>query len=70
MSGALAKSYHSAFSTKLDGQITKWGALETADTSSQSGEADEAKKEAWTNRVNSDKAAKKAVTDFKTFIDT
>lgn len=57
MSGALAKSYHEAFSTKLDGQITKWGALETEDTTAL-GSADEAKKEAWTNRVNSDKAAK------------
>lgn len=53
----MAKSYHEAFSTKLDGQITKWGALETEDTTAL-GSADEAKKEAWTNRVNSDKAAK------------
>lgn len=54
----MAKSYHEAFSTKLDGQITKWGALETEDTAAQGSESDEPKKTAWTDRVNSDKAAK------------
>jgi hypothetical protein len=57
-----------AFSTKLGLEIPKWDKLKTKDTEEKGKSAETA--DVYENRIKADDLVIKAITDFKTFLDT